>query len=294
MELGQLRSFLCVAESGNVSRAAEQVHLTQPAVTKQIHALERELGTTLLDRTGRGVELTAAGIVLRDYAHRSLALLEEGRQVIADIETGAVGQLLIGAGTTTSIFRLPAWLQALKGALPGIAVVVHTGDSREVVNWTLSREVELGLVTTPVQNSQLKVVELFSEEIVLVAPPLHISEVTAFPQSSPRNPIPFPLILFPQSSGFREYLDRVLAAAGMEIHVKMETDSVEAIKSFVATGLGASFLPAGAVATEIADGTLQQVTVKSLPKLQRQTSVIWRADRHLGAAAKAFLQILQH
>ncbi|MBV9864991.1 MAG: LysR family transcriptional regulator [Abitibacteriaceae bacterium] len=295
MEIVQLASFLCVADTSSVSRAAEIVHLTQPAVTKQIQALERELKTPLFDRTGRGVELTAAGATLRDYAGRSLALLKECQQVITDLDTGAAGQLVIGAGATTSIFRLPRWLQSLQTVLPGIDIVVRTGDSREVVSLTLDRQVELGLITTPVQHPDLAVSQLFDEEIVLVASPLSPPTAASSPSGATLDghTLRLPLILFPCGSGFREYLERKLAAAGIEIHVKMETDSVEAIKSFVAIGLGASFLPFGAVAAELTGGVLQQVQVSGLPPLHRHTAVIRRKDRRAGMAAQALLEILQ-
>jgi len=165
MDLSQLRSFLSVAHEGSISRASNNLHLTQPAVTKQMRALERELGAVLFNRTGRGIELTAAGVALRDYAQRCLALLDECRRVIADLETGSAGQLVIGAGGTTSIFQLPRWLQSLQQALPGIDVVVRTGDSREVVRLALKREVDLGLITTPVQHPDLHMVNLYEEEI---------------------------------------------------------------------------------------------------------------------------------
>src|SRR5947209_555463 len=107
VELFQLASFLKLAEAGSITPAAETLSLTQPAVTQHVRALERKLGVALFDRTGRGVRLTAAGAALRDYARRSLGLLDECRQVIADLEAGKVGRLVLGAGVTTSIFHLP-------------------------------------------------------------------------------------------------------------------------------------------------------------------------------------------
>ncbi len=292
MEISQLRSLLCVAENGSVSRAAEKVHLTQPSVTKQIQALEREFKTPLFDRTGRGVELTAAGAVLCGYARRSLALLDECQQVIADMEVGAIGEVVIGAGTTTSIFQLPTWIRLLKATLPQIDVVVRTGNSQEIVDLALQREVELGLVTTSVRHPDLHVTPLFEEEIVFVAAP--IADVQPSNQRQTLSPASFPcsLILFPQSSGFRQYLDQMLISVGLELPVKMEMDSLEAIKALVAAGIGASFLPASAVAVELEAKTLRRVHIEGLPKLQRGTSVIWRTDRHLGAGAQALIEIL--
>jgi len=286
MELSQLRSFLQVAEEGGVTRAAETLCLTQPAVTQQIQALERELGTLLFDRTGRGVRLTAAGAALVEHARQSLAILDEVRGVIADLETGVTGRLVIGAGVTTSIFQLPSPLRAYREAYPGVDVAVTTGRSREVTAMVLGREVDLGLVTTTVEDPSLTAMELYEEEIALVAPAGHVRAMGLDALSAA------PMILFPKGAGFRDYLDRVLAEVGISANVKMETDSVEAIKSFVAVGLGVSFLPMPAVDAELRSGALSMVSVDGLPKLTRRTSVVYRKDRYLSAAARAFLAVL--
>lgn len=282
MELVQLETFLAVLEAGSLSRAAANLHLTQPAVTKQIHALEKELRTVLLERGGRGVSPTASGLVLQDYARRSLALLREGREIIDGLSAGTTGPLVLGAGVTTSILHLPGWLSKLRREYPGVDVTVRTGTSREVERMTLDREVDLGLVTSVSRQPQLEATALLQEEIVLVAN--HALEGTVRLEE-------LPLILFRRGTGFREYLDKTLAAAGTVPLVKMETDSVEAIKSFVAVGLGASFLPLAAVQNELESGTLKRIIPPDLPVLQRQTSAIHRRDRHLNPAAVALLRI---
>lgn len=289
MELFQLRSFLRVVEAGSITRAAERLYLTQPAVTQHVRALERELGVPLFDRTRRGVALTQAGQVLYQYAHQCMALLEECRQVISDLEAGRGGRFVLGAGVTTSIFHLPRWLRRLREEYPGIEVVVRTGRSAQVAALALDREIDLGLVTSPVQHPDLRVVGLYEEEISLVTPHHH---PLANRLIQPEELAETPLILFPKGTGFRDYLDRVLASAGILPWVKMESDSVEAIKSFVAIGLGVSFLPEAAVATEKDSGELARARIAGLPPLKRQTSAIYRVDRYLCAGARAFLRIV--
>lgn len=293
MELFQLRSFLQVAESGSITAAAELLCVTQPAVTHHVRALERELGVTLFDRTGRGVLPTPAGEALRDYARRCVALLDECRQVIAELETGATGRLALGVGVTTSIFHLPGWLRAFREAHPGIDVTVRTGRSREVATLALEREIDLGLVTSAVRHPDLRHVPLYEEEIVLVAPRSSDTPPRALSAAELART---PLILFPRGTGFRAYLDRVLepalAGVGRAPLVKMESDSAEAIKSFVAVGLGAAFLPAAAVAAEMESGELARLEVDGLPPLRRRTSLTYRRDRRLSAGARAFLELL--
>ncbi|MET0384308.1 MAG: LysR family transcriptional regulator, partial [Polyangiales bacterium] len=106
----QLTSFLAVAEVQNISTAAKRLHLSQPAVTKQLRALEVTLGVKLVQRTGRGVRLTDAGELLREHGRRSAALLAECQAALAELATGQVGKLTLGAGVTTSALQLPGWL----------------------------------------------------------------------------------------------------------------------------------------------------------------------------------------
>ncbi len=286
MELFQIRSFLKAAEEGSITRAAESLFITQPAVTGHIQALEKELGAPLFDRTGRGVQLTEAGLALLDHAKRSLAILDECKQVISDLGSGKGGKLIIGAGVTTSIFQLPKWLAKFRERKPEVEMIVRTGRSSEVVSMTLAREIDLGFVTSPVDNSDLRITGLFDEQIRLVAHPNWQHDGKSITELSQA-----PLILFGKNSGFRDYLDRTFADAGITPNIRMESDSLEAIKSFVASGLGLSFLPMSAVEKEIAEGTLAVIETNFLPPLSRKTSAIYRMDRYLSAAARAFLEI---
>src|SRR5690606_16758170 len=135
-----LRSFLQVAELGSVSAAAKALGLTQPAVTKQIRALEAALEVGLLERSGRGIPLTPAGELLADYGRRSVAVLSEFRQVLGDLQEGKSGRLVIGAGVTTSVLLLPSWLRELGRRHPGIDVSVRTGTSHDVEAWVAAAE----------------------------------------------------------------------------------------------------------------------------------------------------------
>ncbi|MFN3653282.1 MAG: LysR family transcriptional regulator [Armatimonadota bacterium] len=289
MELSQLRSFLQVAHQGSVTRAAEELCLTQPAVTRHIQALERECSARLFERTERGMRLTEAGAALRDYAQRSLALLDEAQIAVADLQRGVSGRLVLGAGVTTSIFRLPEWLRAFREQYPGVDVLVRTGRSREVARMALEREIDLGLVTSRVEYPELRLEALFDEEIVLVAR----REAAPERDLSPGDFGTLPLILFAPGTGFRGYVDQALRTAGLAARVKMESDSVEAVKSFVQVGLGASFLPAAVVEAELASGELRRLKVRGLPTLRRTTSLCHRTDRYLSAGARAFLEQLR-
>lgn len=280
-----LESFLTVATTSNVSRAAKHLHLSQPAVTKQVRALEQTLGVKLLERTARGVRLTAAGELVRDYARRSAALLDECQASLAELAVGERGRITIGAGVTTSMFQLPGWLRSYRRQWPRVDLRVRTGSSREIAELVREREVDCGFVTSEIRQRALSVRRLYSEEIVLVAAPS---------LQLPARPVldSVPLIMFPEHSGFRRFLERSLAAAGLHARVKMEIDSVEATKALLSIGLGAAFLPAVAVQRELRQKQLQRLKVQELPRLWRHTSLLLREDRTPGAALQRFLRIV--
>jgi DNA-binding transcriptional LysR family regulator len=279
-----LRSFLQVAELGSVSAAAKALGLTQPAVTKQIRALEAALECGLLERAGRGIRLTPAGGLLAEYGRRSVAVLSEFQQVLGELQQGKSGQLVIGAGVTTSVLLLPNWLRELGRRFPGIDVSVRTGTSRDVEAWVVAAEVDVGFVTSEPRRGELVARPVFEEEIVLVVEPSAARERMRLEE--------LPLILFPRSTGFRSYLEQRWLERGLSPQVKMETDSVEAIKSFVAVGLGASFLPLSTVEDELRRGVLARVVAQGMGPLRRRTTLIRRQDRHPSFAVRSFLEIV--
>jgi LysR family transcriptional regulator, cell division regulator len=281
-----LTSFLEVARSGSVSVAAARLHLSQPAVTKQMQALERELGLAVLERAGRGVQLTQAGQLLRDHAQRSAALLKDCRAALDELATGRAGRLTLGAGVTTSILALPAWLRRFRKERPGVDLHIRTGSSQTVERWVLDREIDGGFVTSESQHPDLVITRLFAEEIVLVV-------AGDSPLRGRVDPARVPLILFPPHTGFRAFLDAHLAAAGQSFDVKMESDSVEAIKAFVRADLGAAYLPETAVRRELGSRALRKLSVRGVPILRRRTSFIRRYDRRPSAAFQHFAAIIR-
>ncbi len=280
-----LRSFLEVAESGSVSGAARELGLTQPAVTKQLRALEAALHCSLVERAGRGVRLTPAGTLVAQAGRRGAAVFADVAAALTELEHGQSGRIVIGAGVTTSVLLLPRWLGELRRKYPGIDVSVRTGTSRDVEAWVMDADVDLGFVTSEPRQPEFVIKSVFEEDIVLV-----LSPGTRAKAALPLEEVA--LILFPRSTGFRNYLEQRFAQQGLQANVKMETDSVEAIKSFVAVGLGASFLPLTTVREELSRGQLVQGRARGLGKLRRRTSLVRRHDRRPSFAVRAFLDIV--
>ncbi|MET0390128.1 MAG: LysR family transcriptional regulator substrate-binding protein, partial [Polyangiales bacterium] len=168
---------------------------------------------------------------------------------------------------------------------PRVDVRVRTGESREIARMVREREVDCGFVTSKVDVAGLALRPLYREEIVLV--------VAADSGWGTRVELAdVPLIAFPERAGFRRFLERAFAAAGLSPQVKMEIDSVEATKGLVAAGLGGAFLPAPAVQHELGSQQLQRLRIQRLPRLHRQTYLVQREDQRPSAALRHFLTLL--
>lgn len=283
MDLAQLTTFCRVYEERSITRAAELGHLSQPAVSRQIQALEVELGETLFARGARRLEPTEAGAILYQHAKGMLKFAEDCRRELADRRDLARGQVVVGAGMTTTIFNLPGVLASFRQKYPGLDVVIKTGASAAVAGMVLEGEVDLGFVTSPVGDRRLVERALFEDEIVLVGEGQSAAPASAQSQVDLAGQR---MIAFPKGSGFREDVEKALATLPHPPRVAMELDSVEAIKEMVKVGLGIAYLPRVAVAAELESGRLVQLAA---PTLVRTTRLIYRVDGYLSRAAAVFL-----
>ena len=172
MQIRQMECFLAVARLGNLSRAAEEMHLTQPTLTARIKGLEDELGDQLFVRTSRGMRLTEAGKEFAPYAERCVASLEEGKQRLKELRGAAGGRLSLGTSPGVSTYALPAILERFTAAHPRVSVSVRTGHSEEVLEMVLKEGVQLGLARA-VSHPEVESMPLYEDELVLVVDPQH-------------------------------------------------------------------------------------------------------------------------
>src|SRR5919206_123974 len=172
MLFGQVQAFIEVARTGNVSRAAEALYVTQPALTARIQALEKELGEILFVRTGRGVRLTDAGRVFLPNAERAVQAVEDGPQALAGLRSASAGRLALGAAPAVSTYVLPPVLKRFANLHPRVDVAVRTGHSEEILAMVLNDEVQVGLVRT-LRHPDIDAVPLYEDELVLVCNPQH-------------------------------------------------------------------------------------------------------------------------
>lgn len=286
MELSQLRTFLAVAREGHMTRAAHELHLTQPALSAQLARLEDELGLMLFDRTPKGMVLTEAGQTFRAYAEDALGRLEDGRLALEELRGLERGSLALGGGATATTYLLPPLLGRFHERHPGIRFFVREQASQSVVESLLSGELDLGVVTLPIAASaRLEVETWVEDELRLIVPPGHpLAGQETFRW---RDLDGVPLVLFEAGSAVRTHIDAKMAEAGIAAEIVMELRSIESIKQMVAQGIGAAFvsqfaLPGAEAGLRCVDGAIR-----------RTLAVTYRTDRRQSAAAKAFLELMR-
>ncbi|HWZ57673.1 MAG TPA: LysR substrate-binding domain-containing protein, partial [Gemmatimonadaceae bacterium] len=234
-----LRVFVAVAQRQSFTRAAEQLGLTQPGVSKSIRELERQAGTQLVERIQTGVRLTEAGTILVGHARAILAEERAAEDALHALRGLGSGSLRIGASPTIATYLLPTLVQAFSVRHPAIELHLQTARSRAVAAALLERELDIGFAEAPVpEDARLKVIPWRDDELVVVAAPSHAL--------APQAPIPIAalatelLVLREPGSGSRKTVLDMLQACGVVPHRTMDADSVESIKRIVAAGLGVS------------------------------------------------------
>ena len=291
MELYQLEAFEAIVAHGSFTRAAEALHLTQPAVTRQIASLEAELKTPLFDRLGRTVQMTSAGEALHRYAENIVRLTQEARQAVADIGTGETGRIEVGASSTLATYVLPPLLRRFRQTHPRVEIAIQTGVSAQILERVRAGEADIGLVTGDIRDPLLHTIYLADYETCVVVPPGHaLAQRESIRASELAGN---PLILMETGTNLRTYVDRLLNAAGVAEQVSMELDNVEAIKRMIEAELGISMLPVVAVRTEVAAGRLVALRLRDVPRAKRRIALAHRRDKYLSAALKAFMELLQ-
>jgi DNA-binding transcriptional LysR family regulator len=288
MDINQLRTFTIIAREGQMTRAAQILHLTQPALSAQLAKLEDELGTILFDRTPRGMTLTAPGALFLTYVEDALSRLDDGERALKELRGLQQGSLSVGGGATATTYLLPAMLARFHESHPGLRLFVREQASSGVIEAVLSGELDLGVVTLGAKDrvpEPLASKPWVEDELVLLVPPGHALEGRGTYRWKDLDQLP--LVLFEAGSAVRNLIDARLQAEGCRPHIVMELRSIETIKQMVAEGIGAGFVSRIALSNP-SDGL--RATKHAI---KRQLAVVWRMDRTLSPAAKAFVDLLE-
>ena len=293
MEDHKLKVFCTVAETKSFSKTSEIIHLTQPAVSLQIQALEEKYETKLFDRSSSTVTLTPAGETLYKYAKEILTLYTSAEKAIGK-QTGLLkGSLSIGAGSNIGNFILPALITEFKRIHPKTKIYLLVNNSKRVIELLNAGNIDLGLVEGDVSRQKMIVKKLLSDELLLIVSPEHhwakrkeisISELAREP-----------FILREPGSGTRQMIEKFLARHGITLHdlkISAILGSTEAIKDAVENGLGVSIISRWAVRKENRYGTLHLLSIKE-EKMARDFSLVMNKNSVSSNSLEEFVSFLK-
>ena len=293
MNLNHLFLFRAVAEARGFSRAAESVHVSQPAISMQVGELEAQLGLTLFHRLPRGVKLTAAGQLLLDYARRLGALADEAERAMAEVKGLCRGRLAVGASTTIGVYLLPDLLGDYRRRYPDIDLQFDISNTEDIENRLVDGTLDAGLTEgLPPKRDELESAVFLRDELVPIGRPDHPRLKTGSEPFTLRQLCAEPMIVREAGSGTREVIENALAKRGHKLQrIPMILGSTEAIKRAVAADLGVAIVSHLTIQTELASGQLAILPVRGFQLTRPLHRLCWR-NRAKDPATVAFFALL--
>src|SRR6185437_6989059 len=264
MNLHHLAIFHAVAETGSISACAERMHISQPAISRQLKAFEQRIGVVLFERLPRGMRLTQPGEVLRDYAARLFAIARTAEAAVKEMADARQGHLSIGASNTVGTYILPTLLARFRRGYPDVGISMFVGNTEQVSQGVADLRFMIGFIEGPLHVPDLRADRFIDDEILPVAAADH------------------PL------SGKKRLLAAHLQRHGIHPGNIVEFGNTEAIKQAAVHGGGIAWLPRVCMPRELAARELVRLPVK-LPTLRRPLSVIRRPGGYTAPVAEAFL-----
>ncbi len=290
MELSQLETFLAVAEERSFSRAAARLHRTQPAVSQVIRKLEESAGEILFDRAARDGSLTAAGVLLRDYAQRLLALRREASSALDELKSLERGHLQLAANEYTCLYLLPA-IDAFRREFPHVDVTVQRMLASRIPDELSLRTFELGVISYRADPVQIRTIAVYGDSLDFIVSPRH--PLAGKKSVSIRDLGNENFIAHNVASPLRRKVIEAFQRYRTPLRMSIELPTIEAIKRFVAMGNGVALVPHLTVARELETGDLLRVPVEELD-VRRVLRLAHRRQGTLSYSAKAFLHTLQN
>ena len=290
MNLNHLAIFHAVAEEGSVTRAAERLRISQPAVSKTLRDLERSLGMALFHRLSKGVELTEAGEILRGYARQIFELESEAGRALSELRSLERGRLAIGASTTIGVYLLPEICARFRSTFPGIEVHLEIANTAQIQRRLLRNELDLSLTEGFLAAPEIQAEILGHDEIVCIAPPGHaLLREKNLPVA---RLLREPLLWREAGSGTRAVVEQALAELGLSAPALLSLGSTEAIKRTVAAGTGFAFVSRLTVESELQSGALAMLPLADFA-VRRPLQRLRVKGKYEGLAVREFLRMLR-
>lgn len=293
MTLRQLELFIAVSETKSFSRGAELMALTQSTVSQHIAALERETNTRLLDRTSKGIFLTAGGEIFLQHARRVVAERDILTQAMAGLHGLEKAILNLGASNIPANYLIPCFLPELQHKYPGISLTMKIGDSSEILNELKSGQVELGIVGGRVDDDIYSYEPLLKDQLVMIVGPNHpLKERHSF---TIKDLWKETFIVREEGSGTYQALQKAFLSAGMDpdlFNVIARLGSNEAVRRAISSGLGCAFVSDLSIQNNLRHGELFKIDVEGFT-IERQLWLVRLRERTASPAAAAFSDLLQ-
>lgn len=257
MDLIQLKTFYETANCGSLTAASEKLCTSQPAVSRQILSLEKELGISLFSRHSRGVKLTEAGRCLFQYVEKSLLLLDKAEKAISELRELESGHITVGASTTIGNYLFPGWLASFIRLYPKIDVSLQVANSNKVIEYVLEGKLDIGLIAGPLKSPELCLEYLMDDNIIMVVGPEHPwLKKTSVSAASLQQEV---LILREPGSATRQAIESYLEKEKIQAGKTMILGNTEAIKRAVISGMGIAFISRNTVLIELQLGILKEI-----------------------------------
>lgn len=286
----QLEVFVAVVEMGNFSRAAEKLHMTQPAVSQYIQSLERTMGNKLLERNNKFVRLNQAGEIVYHHAKEILGLYTKMHDLIDDLTSKTSGPLSIGASYTFGEYVLPQVIAKMHEKYPLITPSIMIGNTKEVAKLVLEHQLDVGIIEGDFKDKHLTIEPFAEDYMYLIASPKHrlIQKNGEINISELEEEM---WIVREYGSGTREVTEKMFRMCNINPKKKLEFGSTQIIKESVEAGLGISLLSYWAVRKECSNGSLQIIKIKQLP-IKRKFSIVLKSPFQTKALS-VFLELLR-
>ncbi|RIX51183.1 LysR family transcriptional regulator [Paenibacillus nanensis] len=289
-QLEWYRIFLHTARKGNLTKAAQDLHITQPSVSYAIKQMEEALGLKLFHRLSKGVELTEEGRVLLKYVEQSFTLLEAGQRHLQDLKQMTEGEIRIGASDSLIKYLLLPQLNRFHSDYPGIRIRLTPGKTPEIARKLKEGQIDLALVRLPMEDPILDVQRLAELEDCFVAGEAY--KELADRTLSVRELAELPLLSHSPGSSTRIFVERWFAASGLTVSPDIELGSIDLLTEFARLGYGVAFVPKPFVEEELRNGLLFELKLDTaLPS--RSIGMAIRNDTPLSIAAERFVQMLR-
>ena len=288
----RLQVFFTVARLLSFTKAAESLHMTQPAVTFQIRQLEEFFNTRLFDRTHNKISLTEAGEEVFGYAKRIIGLYTEMDNQVRKLTGDVIGVLVIGASTTIAEYRIPTILGEFQKNFSDVKLRLKISNTDGVVRMVENNEIDVGVVEAPVKNKNLVVRVCWRDQLMVICQPEH--ELAGSETISIIKLLPYPFIGREEGSGTRNvissYFDQ-LSQSYNALKTTMEFGSPESVKSAVEAGLGVSIVSETTLAKELKLGTLRAIPLD--PPMKRPFSIVYQRQKFRLRAMEEFLEFAE-